>query len=201
MGEEKVVFENQCEPYTEKTCWTQNEEDCKPIMYKNCTGVIQTKVDRVCFNVNELVCSLVENIYYETLEETYQVQRCFTGKDRVCDTTYKIDMTTRMITSAPMSRHPIATWRRKSSTMSHALTPENLIVRGISQPRTTGMGQRELSVIGSQLKIATTFLARSKSKCAKLMFTGTVRNSQTSSPSPWKSKTVILSQRKFVSLK
>eukprot|EP00091_Calanus_sinicus_P014082 TRINITY_DN3143_c0_g1_i2.p2 TRINITY_DN3143_c0_g1~~TRINITY_DN3143_c0_g1_i2.p2 ORF type:complete len:119 (-),score=24.95 TRINITY_DN3143_c0_g1_i2:29-385(-) len=22
---EEVVFENQCEPYTEKTCWTQNE--------------------------------------------------------------------------------------------------------------------------------------------------------------------------------
>merc|ERR1719175_327870 len=38
--EEKVVFENQCEPYTEKTCWTQNEEDCKPAMYKNCTGAV-----------------------------------------------------------------------------------------------------------------------------------------------------------------
>merc|ERR1712243_389669 len=24
---ENVVFENQCEPYTETTCWTQNEED------------------------------------------------------------------------------------------------------------------------------------------------------------------------------
>merc|ERR1712215_653088 len=93
--EEKVVFENQCEPYTEKTCWTQNEEDCKPVMYKNCTGVIQTKVDRVCFNVNELVCSLVEAIHYDTLEETYQVQRCFTGKDRVCDTSFKIDTTTK----------------------------------------------------------------------------------------------------------
>merc|ERR1712179_251046 len=41
------------------------------------------------------VCDLVEAIHYETLEETYQVQRCFTGKDRVCDTTYKIDMTTK----------------------------------------------------------------------------------------------------------
>merc|ERR1712179_152318 len=48
-----------------------------------------------CFDVNELVCDLVEAIHYETLEETYQVQRCFTGKDRVCDTTYKIDMTTK----------------------------------------------------------------------------------------------------------
>merc|ERR1712059_212498 len=58
-------------------------------------GVIETNVERVCFNVNELVCSLEEAIHYETLEETYQVQRCFTGKDRVCDTTYKVDTTTK----------------------------------------------------------------------------------------------------------
>merc|ERR1711881_750976 len=92
---EKVVFKNQCEPYTETTCWTQNQEHCEPVMYNNCTGVIETDIERVCFDVNELVCDLVEAIHYETLEETYQVQRCFTGKDRVCDTTYKIGMTTK----------------------------------------------------------------------------------------------------------
>ena len=92
---EKVVFENQCEPYTERTCYTQNKESCVPRLFNNCTGVIETKVERVCFDVNELVCDLVEAVHYETLEETYQVQRCFTGKDRVCDTTYKIDMTTK----------------------------------------------------------------------------------------------------------
>merc|ERR1719186_2275561 len=78
---EKVIFENKCEPYTEKTCWTQNQETCSPVMYKNCTGVIETNIERVCFNVNELVCNLVEAVHYETLEETYQVQRCFTRKD------------------------------------------------------------------------------------------------------------------------
>merc|ERR1712096_596456 len=41
--------------------------------------------------IQTLVCNLVEAVHYETLEETYQVQRCFTGKDRVCDTTYDID--------------------------------------------------------------------------------------------------------------
>jgi len=92
---EKVVFVNECLPYEEETCWTENREDCVTVDYKNCTGKIETKIDRVCFDVKELVCSLVENIHYETLEETYQVQRCFTGKDRVCDTTYKIDTTTK----------------------------------------------------------------------------------------------------------
>merc|ERR1711881_794363 len=92
---EKVVFENQCEPYVERTCYTQSKESCVTKPFNNCTGVIETNIERVCFDVNELVCDLVEAVHYETLEETYQVQRCFTGKDRVCDTTYKIDMTTK----------------------------------------------------------------------------------------------------------
>merc|ERR1712083_54824 len=93
---EKVVFENQCEPYVERMCYTQNKESCVTKPFNNCTGVIETNIERVCFDVNELVCDLVEAVHYEeTLEETYQVQRCFTGKDRVCDTTYKIDMTTK----------------------------------------------------------------------------------------------------------
>merc|ERR1719427_1512534 len=50
---EKVIFENKCEPYTEKTCWTQNQETCQPELFKNCTGVIETNIERVCFNVNE----------------------------------------------------------------------------------------------------------------------------------------------------
>merc|ERR1719158_126977 len=37
-GVEKVVFENQCEPYVEKTCYTQNKESCvtKPYVEKTC---------------------------------------------------------------------------------------------------------------------------------------------------------------------
>ena len=35
---------------------------------------------------------MVKAIHYETQEETYQGQRCLTGKDRVRDTTCKTDM-------------------------------------------------------------------------------------------------------------
>merc|ERR1719420_1543666 len=71
---EKVVFENQWEPYVESTCYTQNKESCVTKPFKNCTGVIETNIERVCFDVNELVCDFVEAIHYETLEETYQGQ-------------------------------------------------------------------------------------------------------------------------------
>jgi len=92
---ERIVLEDQCEPYEEKTCWTTNQELCDPIEYTNCTGVIQPTVEKECFDVSELVCDMEESITYETLEETYQVQRCYNGKDRVCDTTHKIDMTSK----------------------------------------------------------------------------------------------------------
>ena len=41
---EKVIFENKCEPYTEKTCFTQNKETYQPELFKNCTGVIETNI-------------------------------------------------------------------------------------------------------------------------------------------------------------
>merc|ERR1712042_207402 len=191
--EEKVVFENQCEPYTEKTCWTQNEEDCKPVMYKNCTGVIQTKIDRVCFNVNELVCSLVENIHYETLEETYQVQRCFTGKDRVCDTTFKIDTTTKDDYQCINVETPNCYMEEK---VINDVTCS--IVRGSSLLRMMDMVHLLLSVRGHQSRIATTFPERSKWKCVRLMFTGIVRSFPILIHFQSRSKTAISSQKRSV---
>jgi len=92
---EKVVFKDFCEPYTEETCWTQNKETCITENYKNCTGVIQTDMDRACFDVTEMLCDLEESFHYESAEETFQVMRCFTATDRVCDTTYNIDTQTK----------------------------------------------------------------------------------------------------------
>merc|ERR1711942_159316 len=89
--EEKVIFVDKCETYPEQMCYTQNVEKCRTESYKNCTGTIETKVDRVCFDVVELVCGLEEKIDFETLSEEFQVQKCTVVKDRVCDTTFDID--------------------------------------------------------------------------------------------------------------
>jgi len=89
--EQRVHFEDKCENYTETICYTNHKETCQQDWLKNCTGIIQTKVERKCFNVLELVCSLREDILYQTLKETYQIQRCFVAKDRVCDTIYAMD--------------------------------------------------------------------------------------------------------------
>jgi len=91
--EEKIVYADRCEPYTEQTCLTQNVENCQQVTHRNCTGTVNTKVERVCFTVNELICSLHQNVEYDTIQEEYHVQKCSVVKENVCDTTFDIQLT------------------------------------------------------------------------------------------------------------
>jgi len=92
---QKPSWEDRCEDYKEKTCWTQNKEECGAYLVNTCTPVVETTVDRRCFNVTELICELVESVHYRQVEETFHVQSCYTTKDRVCDTVHEIDTTTK----------------------------------------------------------------------------------------------------------
>merc|ERR1712212_1034253 len=87
---EEIVYENRCLPYVEKTCFTQQQEQCKEVFEKNCTAVIDEFEERECFDVTELMCKLAESIQYEMVDETYTVQRCTGVTDRVCDTVYDL---------------------------------------------------------------------------------------------------------------
>jgi len=92
---ERTVYVDECLPYVEKTCFTQQQEMCKDIYEQNCTSVVDERDDRECFDVTELICQLVENIQYEMVEETYTVQRCTRVTDRVCDTVYDLTVSTK----------------------------------------------------------------------------------------------------------
>ena len=73
---EKLSYVDECIPYVEKTCFTQQKELCKDVFEKNCTAVIDEYEERECFDVTELICQLGENVQYEMVDETYTVQRC-----------------------------------------------------------------------------------------------------------------------------
>lgn len=92
---DKVILKEKCEPYTQTTCTTESRKECKPTLVKNCTGVIDTNMESLCINVMEHVCSLIENVHYEMVEETYQVENCSPGQENVCDTSYAIDKLTK----------------------------------------------------------------------------------------------------------
>jgi len=92
---DKVEYKDVCEPYMEKICVTQNKEQCHEVPFKNCTGIIETKQDRRCFDVTELVCGRKEEVQFDTLVAEFSVQLCTVMKERLCDTTFVIGQTTR----------------------------------------------------------------------------------------------------------
>merc|ERR1712096_317221 len=193
---EKVIFKNKCEPYKEKTCWTQNEEICSPAMYKNCTGVIETNIERVCFNVNELVCNLVEAVHYETLERRTRFRDASHGRTECATPPTTLTPPPRMTTSAATWRRPTATWKRRPSMMSPARIPWSSTARGRRPPRTMATDRKRSCALGLPSRIVTTFLERSKWRCARPMSTGTARSSPISSPSQLRSRTVTSSPRR-----
>merc|ERR1711915_768979 len=92
---DKPVYKDECVPYVEKTCYTQQEEYCEDVYEKNCTAVIDEFEERECFEVTELQCHLSESIDYEVVQEQYTVLRCTRTSDRVCDTVYDLAVSTR----------------------------------------------------------------------------------------------------------
>merc|ERR1712002_1373418 len=75
---DKVEYKDVCEPYTERVCVTQPEEECKTVPFRNCTGVIETKQDRRCFDVTEL-------------ETTVWQDKIVTIMDVTCKDTFDFD--------------------------------------------------------------------------------------------------------------
>merc|ERR1719228_1474679 len=73
---DKLVYKDECVPYVEQTCYTQQEEYCEDVYEKNCTAVIDEFEERECFEVTELQCHLSESIEYEVVQEQYTVLRC-----------------------------------------------------------------------------------------------------------------------------
>merc|ERR1719249_375681 len=51
--------------------------------------------ERKCHNVNELLCSLKENVQHEEIPAVFTVQKCVTVTERVCDTAYDTEITER----------------------------------------------------------------------------------------------------------
>jgi len=88
---EKVVKVQQCEPYTVETCWEEAKQECNPQPVTNCKGTIDTRLEQVCFNVVDELCTLVETVESEKTEDSYQTQHCFFGHEaEVCGISYEV---------------------------------------------------------------------------------------------------------------
>merc|ERR1712133_220759 len=81
----ETKYKEQCESYDEKVCYTSHKEQCKDVTGKKCKAIHTSKQERKCFDVNEMLCSLKENVQYEEIPAVFTVQKCHKMKERVCD--------------------------------------------------------------------------------------------------------------------
>jgi hypothetical protein len=89
-GEEQVTL-----PGQEQATLPGQKQDTLPGQKETlCRDIKKT---RACFNATEMLCSPKQTMSHEAVQEKHQVQKCTTVKDRVCKTTYDIDMTTKNV--------------------------------------------------------------------------------------------------------
>merc|ERR1719167_1826379 len=63
----ETKYKKQCESYDEKVCRTSHKEQCIDVAGKKCKAIHTSQQERKCFDVNELLCSLKENVQYEEI--------------------------------------------------------------------------------------------------------------------------------------
>merc|ERR1719318_1070752 len=91
--EKKVEFLDQCETYKKETCNTLNKEQCSSQVLSDCRPVLETRMEEVCLNVTNKVCTLVESEERVQLEEVIFISSCRRGMEQVCDQSYKVEVT------------------------------------------------------------------------------------------------------------
>jgi len=136
--EEKIIYEDKCEEYIEKTCVTKNERVCKQVSYEYCEGAIKQDVERQCFKVNEQFCIIQDDHLRRTSEEDPYVPdvvpyvpdvvpyvpdvvpyapdvvgECLKSGELVCDTKFNVKSTTKNEHQCVDVRQPKCSVREK----------------------------------------------------------------------------------------
>lgn len=92
--EKKLHFVDKCEPYKETTCHSVNRETCHTRELRNCSSAtIVPRVEEICLNSPDKVCSLVEDMKEVEEEEVILEESCEEKEEEVCDYRYKVERT------------------------------------------------------------------------------------------------------------
>merc|ERR1712244_128900 len=64
---------------------TVYKEKCTDVPYQHCDAVLTNQQKRKCFEVEEVVCKLREDVKYQTVQVGFTVQKC----NKVCETVHQ----------------------------------------------------------------------------------------------------------------
>ena len=71
-----TVYKEYCESYYDRICRTTHKEKCTDVPYQHCDAVLTNQQKRKCFEVEEVVCKLREDVKYQTVQVGFTVQKC-----------------------------------------------------------------------------------------------------------------------------
>jgi len=121
----ETKFREACEDYAEKVCYTTQKESCRDLPGQKCKAIQTSKQERKCFDVNEMLCSLKENVKYEEIPAVFTVQKCHKITERVCDTVYETESTEKddfqciTITNPSCSTRDYTVYDKTCRTVTH----------------------------------------------------------------------------------
>merc|ERR1712224_496535 len=90
-----TVYKEYCESYYDRICRTTHKEKCTDVPYQHCDAVLTNQQKRKCFEGEEVVCKLREDVKYQTVQVGFTVQKCNKVQERVCDPVYDVSSTTK----------------------------------------------------------------------------------------------------------
>jgi len=91
----ETSYVERCEHYEDEVCYTTHTESCVDVEGENCRAIVSSKHVRQCINVTELICGLKETIHYDVVQAVFTVQKCHKVIERVCDTVYEPQLTSK----------------------------------------------------------------------------------------------------------
>merc|ERR1712210_141850 len=101
-----MVYKELCESYFDRVCRTTYQEKCVDVPDQNCRAVMTNQQKRKCFEVDEVVCKLREDVKYQTVQVGFTVQKCSKVTERVCDTVFDTSFTTKEKSTCINIRNP-----------------------------------------------------------------------------------------------
>merc|ERR1712039_519933 len=88
-----TIYKEYCENYYDRICRTTHKEKCTDVPDQHCNTWVTNQQKRKCFEVEEVVCKLREDVKYQTVQVGFTVQKCNKVQERVCDTVFDVSST------------------------------------------------------------------------------------------------------------
>merc|ERR1711976_1094884 len=90
----KSVWEDVCEPFIERKCYTNVHQQCHEVPSPDCKAIVEDIKDHKCLHVEDVVCDIDEHVHTKEVLDKYVREHCREEKETVCDVVHDVTVKT-----------------------------------------------------------------------------------------------------------